>query len=111
MKLRQRDNHNTHNTDSHQPVIIDHPSAENSELEILDRIDGNILLEELNAAVDRLEESQRICIELFYFEEKSYQEISEITRLEIKQVKSHLQNGKRNLHKMLSKTRALRNAE
>ncbi|MES2800476.1 MAG: sigma-70 family RNA polymerase sigma factor [Bacteroidota bacterium] len=44
-----------------------------------------------------LKEEQRICIELFYLQDKSYKEISDQLQLDIKQVKSAIQNGKRNL--------------
>ncbi len=54
-------------------------------------------LKNLEAAVMALGDEQRKCVELFYFKEKSYQEISELTGFTEKQVKSHLQNGKRNL--------------
>jgi RNA polymerase sigma-70 factor, ECF subfamily len=47
--------------------------------------------------LNELGEHQRQCIRLFYLEEKSYQEISELTKLDFKAVKSHIQNGKRNL--------------
>jgi RNA polymerase sigma-70 factor (ECF subfamily) len=40
---------------------------------------------------------QRNCIELFYLQNKSYQEVMEITGYDLKQVKSYIQNGKRNL--------------
>ena len=44
-----------------------------------------------------LKEFQRICIVHFYFDRLSYEQISEKMDLPIKEVKSHLQNGKRNL--------------
>ncbi|WPP51345.1 RNA polymerase sigma factor [Catalinimonas niigatensis] len=40
---------------------------------------------------------QQQCIRLFYLEQKSYQEVAEMTGYELKKVKSYLQNGKRNL--------------
>lgn len=51
----------------------------------------------LHKAIDDLNEGQRQCIRLFYFERMSYEEIAETTGQNLKQVKSHLQNGKRNL--------------
>ena len=51
----------------------------------------------LQQAITELKEEQRICIELFYLQEKSYQEIVELTTFDMKQVKSNIQNGKRNL--------------
>ncbi len=51
----------------------------------------------LRSALARLPDDQRKCVEFFYYEEKSYQEISNLTGYSLKKVKSHLQNGKRNL--------------
>ncbi|GAB4133778.1 MAG: sigma-70 family RNA polymerase sigma factor [Bacteroidia bacterium] len=51
----------------------------------------------LEEALKQLGDDQRQCLELFYFSEKSYEEIAAITGFSEKQVKSHLQNGKRNL--------------
>jgi RNA polymerase sigma-70 factor (ECF subfamily) len=52
-------------------------------------------------AVGQLSEEQRICIYQFFFEGKSYKEIADKTGYSLKKVKSYLQNGKRNLKKML----------
>lgn len=61
-----------------------------------------LLLEKLTLAIEQLKEEQKQCIRLFYFEERSYKEIEEMTGLDDKQVKSYLQNGKRNLKLMLT---------
>jgi len=50
-----------------------------------------------------LSEEQRICIELFYLKKRCYQEITEKTGFSLKQVKSFIQNGKRNLQLRLTK--------
>lgn len=54
-------------------------------------------LKKLEKAVLELGDEQRKCIELFYFRDKSYKEIADLTGYSEKQVKSHIQNGKRNL--------------
>lgn len=59
--------------------------------------DGNSLHRNLKLCIDKLKDEQRSCIQLFYFEEKCYQEISDELKLELKKVKSYIQNGKRNL--------------
>lgn len=51
----------------------------------------------LEKAISELNEDQRRCIELFYLKEKSYIEISEQTGYTLNEVKSFIQNGKRNL--------------
>jgi RNA polymerase sigma-70 factor (ECF subfamily) len=56
----------------------------------------------LEHAVKTLGDEQRRCIELFYFGDKSYREIADITGFSENEVKSHLQNGKRNLKIVLT---------
>jgi len=51
----------------------------------------------LEKAVEGLNHEQKLCIELFYYQKKCYDEIAQITGFSYKQVKSHIQNGKRNL--------------
>ncbi len=58
--------------------------------------------EQLLIAVQQLEEHQRRCIELFYFKEMTYLDIASKTGFTVLQVKSYLQNGKRNLKKILT---------
>jgi RNA polymerase sigma factor (sigma-70 family) len=54
-------------------------------------------LTNLEEAITLLNDEQRICVTLFYLEKKSYQEIVTHTGYTILQVKSCIQNGKRNL--------------
>lgn len=54
-------------------------------------------LQEVEAAIARLPEGQEICIRLFYLEKNSYQQVAERTGYPIEKVRSHLQNGRRNL--------------
>ncbi len=61
-----------------------------------------IRLTHLEEAIAFLNEEQRICIELFYLQQKCYKEVSEVTGYSLKQVKSYIQNGKRNLKIHLS---------
>jgi RNA polymerase sigma factor (sigma-70 family) len=56
----------------------------------------------LNEALQELKQEQRTCLELFYIREKSYKDIIEITGFSDKEVKSFIQNGKRNLKILLS---------
>ena len=51
----------------------------------------------LYEALGSLKEEQRKCLELMYFDKKSYREITLITGYDLNKVKSHIQNGKRNL--------------
>jgi len=54
-------------------------------------------IELMNEALKELSPEQRQCVTLFYLQKKSYQEISDETRFTMMQVKSYIQNGKRNL--------------
>jgi RNA polymerase sigma factor (sigma-70 family) len=58
----------------------------------------------LMKAMKQLPHDQMICIELLFLQDKSYKEISEITGLNLNGIKSYVQNGKRNLKKVLEKT-------
>lgn len=60
-------------------------------------------LDSMEAAIGLLPEQQRECIERFYLNDQSYRQISESTGYSIKEVKSHLQNGKRNLRIIIEK--------
>lgn len=64
-------------------------------------VNGTPLEYLVQQAVDQLDEGQRTCIQLFYFEKKSYKEIAGLTRFSENQVKSYLQNGKRRLRQLL----------
>lgn len=44
-----------------------------------------------------LNNEQRLCVELFYLQEKSYNEVAAMTNFSMNNVKSYIQNGKRNL--------------
>jgi RNA polymerase sigma-70 factor (ECF subfamily) len=54
-------------------------------------------LQLMEDCMGKLKSEQRLCIDLFFIQEKSYVEIGEITGFSLNQVKSFIQNGKRNL--------------
>jgi len=66
-----------------------HPLDEDEDSKSLDRA--------LEDCIERLKDVQKMCIRQFYFENRCYNEISVNLGLDEKKVKSHLQNGKRNL--------------
>jgi RNA polymerase sigma factor (sigma-70 family) len=51
----------------------------------------------MEKAIGSLNEDQKKCIELFYLKNKSYSEITILTGYSANDVKSYIQNGKRNL--------------
>jgi RNA polymerase sigma-70 factor (ECF subfamily) len=77
----------------------------NNKQELIEKDTTLALIEE---GLQELNEEQRLCLTLFYLEKKSYHEIADITGYSLLQVKSFIQNGKRNLklsvEKKLKKT-------
>ena len=64
----------------------------------------DVALTQMAGALQQLNPEQLQCVTLFYLEKRSYQEISEKTGYTLLQVKSHIQNGKRNLKLMLERS-------
>jgi len=60
-------------------------------------------LEQMNAALEELNPDQKNCVSLFYLGKSSYQQIMERTGYSFAQVKTHIQNGRRNLKIILQK--------
>ncbi len=61
----------------------------------------------LETCITELNKEQQTCITLFYLEKQSYQAIGEATGMSSLQVKSHIQNGKRNLKLLMVKKQPL----
>jgi RNA polymerase sigma-70 factor (ECF subfamily) len=59
--------------------------------------------EYMGEALKELNADQQLCVTLFYMEKKSYQQIAEQTGYRMMQVKSHIQNGKRNMRILIEK--------
>jgi RNA polymerase sigma-70 factor (ECF subfamily) len=51
----------------------------------------------LQECIEKLKDEQKECIRQFYYENRCYNEIAVNLNLDVNKVKSHLQNGKRNL--------------
>jgi RNA polymerase sigma factor (sigma-70 family) len=64
---------------------------------------NDLAFETMEEALKELNQEQRQCVTLFYLERRSYQEIHEITGFTLLQVKSYIQNGKRNLRILIEK--------
>ncbi len=65
--------------------------------------EGEHRIRYLESAITSLSYEQKKCIELFYLNEKSYREVEQITGYTYNEVKSHIQNGKRNLKQLLER--------
>lgn len=88
MELRKKKPETT--TELFMESAIDvHPNEETDELEHH--------LDALAYCVEQLKKEQKACVKLFFLEKNSYLQVQEQTGLQLKKVKSHIQNGKRNL--------------
>ncbi|WP_018614643.1 RNA polymerase sigma factor [Segetibacter koreensis] len=72
----------------------------NIKTELFEKDKALSLVEE---GLSELNEEQRLCLKLFYFDQKSYQQITDLTGYNVSQVKSYIQNGKRNLKLIVEK--------
>jgi RNA polymerase sigma factor (sigma-70 family) len=68
-----------------------------------DAVLKDVKYELLEKQLNDLKEDQRDCLVRFYLKNESYQQISDALNISINQVKSALQNGKRNLKINLEK--------
>ena len=75
--------------------------AEETDTETLQYNDRTLAL--MEQSLGQLNPEQRQCVTLFYLQKKSYQQVSEETGFSLLQVKSYIQNGKRNLRILIEK--------
>ena len=90
MKLRENGKYTTELSDN---IAINDESEELKEKHITKENSLN----DLEKALQQLNEEQTVCVTLFYLQKKSYNEIVASTNYSLLQVKSNIQNGKRNL--------------
>lgn len=76
----------------------DEPGKDREEIEMTEKA-----YDYLDEALAELNEEQRQCVILFYLKKYSYNQISEMTGYSMLQVKSYIQNGKRNLKIILDR--------
>ena len=97
MKIREKNGKNS--TAIQDQMVI--PDEETFNLQ--DHIEKDRQLELMTTSLDELIPEQKDCISMFYLDKKSYQEISMVTGYTVMQVKSYIQNGKRNLKNSLTR--------
>ena len=83
--------------------INEHIIATEEPVEINFYLERNETLNKMNIALQQLKKEQQQCLTLFYLEKKSYVEIAKTTGYDMLQVKSYIQNGKRNLKLLVEK--------
>lgn len=82
--------------DEDQNRLIEHMEFELNERPYLEHsLEKQLVV--LEKCIEELNKEQGTCVSLFYFKKKSYREVTNLTGLALKKVKSHIQNGKRNL--------------
>ncbi|RXK86679.1 RNA polymerase sigma factor [Filimonas effusa] len=96
--MRLRDKHGKIPQELDESMIVSDTSSDKSSLQEKEQI-----LDLVNTALPLLNKEQKTCVTLFYLEKKSYQEICDITGYTALQVKSHIQNGKRNIKLLVEK--------
>jgi RNA polymerase sigma-70 factor (ECF subfamily) len=69
--------------------------------EKINSVNDDVLLENMKLCLPKLKQAQRICVDLFYLKNKSYQDIANETSYTLNEIKSYIQNGKRNLKLLL----------
>ena len=71
------------------------------EEEKISEVSDEEMIEQMQICLVDLKENQRVCVELFYLKSQSYQQICDKTNFSLNEVKSFIQNGKRNLKLLL----------
>ena len=94
--MRLRDKHGRFPVELSEQI----PDLPSLKTELIEKEKTLSLIEE---GLDELSEEQKVCVTLFYLRKKSYQEIADSTHFSLLQVKSFIQNGKRNLRMIVEK--------
>ncbi|AKQ45088.1 RNA polymerase subunit sigma-24 [Rufibacter radiotolerans] len=99
LQIRSRKQHETDSLDEALIPLVEKAGAHYP----AEETDHELELQMLSKSLEQLSPEQRSCVELFYLEKKSYKEIAALTGLDVSKVKSHIQNGKRNLKIYMNK--------
>lgn len=97
MKLRERQGKAPVSLTEKAELLQDHGS-DTEELQ-----HNNLTLNLMQESLEELNNEQKQCVILFYLEKKSYQEVADASGFSLLQVKSYIQNGKRNLKILIEK--------
>jgi RNA polymerase sigma factor (sigma-70 family) len=91
--------------DGHGKIPVElterHMSTTDEEADTEHFLQNDRAIELMAEALQALSAEQQQCVTLFYLQKRSYQQISEATGFTMMQVKSYIQNGKRNLRLMI----------
>jgi RNA polymerase sigma factor (sigma-70 family) len=89
----------TKNIKSYYEFEFETPEFEREEK--INTISDELLQDKIKECLPKLKENQRTCLDLFYLQNKSYQTIAGETGFSLNEIKSYIQNGKRNLKLLL----------
>jgi RNA polymerase sigma factor (sigma-70 family) len=90
MKLRDK-------SDRYKTELNENIEAPDDTSLISDIKNKDLVLQHIESSMQELPIDQKTCVTLFYLNKRSYREIAEATGFTEMQVKSYIQNGKRNL--------------
>ena len=85
------------------------PVEDSDDMGMMTHLEKDKLLSLMSDSLDELNVEQRKCVTMFYLEKKSYHEIADHSGFTLMQVKSYIQNGKRNLKLAMEKKLKERN--
>ena len=89
--------------DSDQNKLVEHMEFELNERPTIEH-SLETQLTVLENCIEELNKEQSTCVGLFYIKKKSYKEVTNLTGYTLNQVKSNIQNGKRNLKLCIEST-------
>jgi RNA polymerase sigma-70 factor (ECF subfamily) len=101
--MQLRDKPGKHTVEINEKSSIPSEQTDTRELWENDKV-----YELMTEALKELNGEQQVCVTLFYLQKKSYQQISEETGFTQMQVKSYIQNGKRNLRILIEQKMSLK---
>ncbi|HLO59491.1 MAG TPA: sigma-70 family RNA polymerase sigma factor [Bacteroidales bacterium] len=81
----------------------------NDDMHPVEKADDPDVQVHLKDCMENLKKEQRLCVELFYYQQRCYKEIADELSFNENQVKSNIQNGKRNLKICLESKNQLKN--
>lgn len=97
--MKIRNSHGKHPVEITDNIGL-HEDESELKLQLLEKDKALNLMEE---GLQQLNAEQKQCVTLFYLQKKSYTQIADITGFTMLQVKSYIQNGKRNLKQIIEK--------
>jgi RNA polymerase sigma factor (sigma-70 family) len=97
--MKIRDKHGKIPVELTDKIIQEEDSFETKQ----EHIDKDKTLQLIEEGLQELNDEHKLCLTLFYLEKKSYHEIAASTGYNLLQVKSYIQNGKRNLKLIVEK--------